>query len=272
MPVICAEGIVTRYANYRESDRILSIFTIQYGRLDAKARGCRKPQSPLVNACQPFVFGQFEIFTGKEKATVNACDIRETFYPIREDYERFSIGSVILRLCHDAAPENEPNEALFSLLYHTLSFLSYGQSNPLDLFCCFLIRYLNTIGYRPSITVCAQCGRDIRGDAIVRFSSRGGAVCNACVQHGERVSKTALEGMRRMLLMEDADMDRVKLSESVRAEIMRALTAYTESSLEFGAKALGMLQSLRTEQHEREAPQAEPEEAVQPEQGESAED
>ena len=37
MPVICAEGIVTRYANYRESDRILSIFTIQNGRIDAKA-------------------------------------------------------------------------------------------------------------------------------------------------------------------------------------------------------------------------------------------
>ena len=60
MPVICTEGIVTRYANYRENDRILSIFTIQHGRLDAKARGCRKPQSPLVNACQPFVFGQFD--------------------------------------------------------------------------------------------------------------------------------------------------------------------------------------------------------------------
>ena len=246
MPVICAEGIVTRYANYRESDRILSIFTIEHGRLDAKARGCRKPQSPLLNACQPFVFGQFEIYTGKEKATVNACDVRETFYPIREDYERFSIGSVILRLCHDAAPENEPNEALFSLLYHSLSFLAYGVSNPMDLFCCFLVRYLNTIGYRPSITACAQCGRDIRGDAIVRFSSRGGAVCNACVQHGEPVSKTALEGMRRMLVMEDAQMDRVKLSERVRNEIFRALSAYTEQSLEFGAKAMQMLESLRS--------------------------
>ncbi len=252
MPVICAEGIVTRYANYRESDRILSIFTIQYGRIDAKARGCRKPQSPLVNACQPFVFGQFEIFTGKERATINACDIRETFYPIREDYERYSIGSVMLRLCHDAAPENEPNEALFSLLYHSLSFLAYGESNPQDLFCCFLARFLNAIGYRPSITTCAQCGRDIRTDAIVRFSSRGGAVCNACVQNGDPVSKTALEGMRRMLMMEDADMDRVKLSDAVRGEIFRALSTYTENSVEFGAKALDMLKSLQTpSQHEQ---------------------
>ena len=124
--------------------------------------------------------------------------------------------------------------------------MAYGVSNPQDLFCCFLARFLNTIGYRPSITACAQCGRDIRSDAIVRFSPRGGAVCNACVQHGEPVSKTALEGMRRMLAMEDADMDRVKLSDAVRGEIFRALSAYTENSVEFGARALDMLKGLQT--------------------------
>jgi DNA repair protein RecO (recombination protein O) len=245
MSVICTDGIVTRYANYRESDRILSIFTIEHGRLDAKARGCRRPNSPLVNACQPFVFGQFEIFSGREKATVNACEVKETFYPIREDYERFTIGSFMLRLCHDAAPENEPNEALFSLLYHSLSFLSYGKSDPRDLFCCFLARYLNATGYRPSVTACAQCGRDIRADAAVRFSPRGGAVCAACAQYGEPISKTALEGLRRMLVMEDAEMDRVKLSEGVRGEILRALAAYAEQSLEFGARALAMLSGLQ---------------------------
>jgi DNA repair protein RecO (recombination protein O) len=241
MPVICADGIVTRYVNYRESDRILSIFTIDHGRIDAKARGCRKPQSPLVNVCQPFVFGQFEIFSGKERYTVNNCDVKETFYPIREDYERFSIGSVILRLTHDAALENEPNATLFSLLYHSLSYLAYGSADPRDLLCCFLVRFLNTIGYRPAITTCAQCGRDIRGDAIVRFSPQGGAVCNACSQGGEPISKTALEGMRRMLVMEDDEMDKVKLSDAIRKEIFKNLSNYTAASLEFGPRALAIL-------------------------------
>ena len=56
-----------------------------------------------------------------------------------------------------------------------------------------------------------------------------------------------------MLVLEDSEMDRVKLSEQVRGEIFRALSAYTEDSLEFGAKALHMLESLRTPlQHETE--------------------
>jgi len=247
MPVICADGIVTRYANYRESDRILSIFTIERGRIDVKARGCRKPQSPLVNVCQPFVFGQFEIFTGKERNTLNACEVKETFYPLREDYARFSVGSVALRLAHDAAMENEPNEPLFSLLYHMLSFLAYGKADPRDLLCCYLVRFLNATGYRPAITTCAQCGRDIRGDAVVRFLPRGGAACAACAPHGEAISKTALEGMRRMLVMMDAEMDRVKLSETVRKEIFRHLTNYTSSSLEFGSRALAALEESALE-------------------------
>lgn len=251
MPVICADGIVTRYVNYRESDRIISIFTIDHGRIDAKARGCRKPQSPLVNVCQPFVFGQFEIFSGKERYTVNNCDVKETFYPIREDYERFSIGSVMLRLSHDAAMEGEPNGALFSLLYHALSFLAYGNADPRDLLCCFLVRFLNAIGYRPAITTCAQCGRDIRGDAIVRFSPQGGAVCNACFQSGEPIGKTALEGMRRMLVMEDAEMDKVKLSDAIRKEIFFHLSNYTAASLEFGTRALAI---LNAEFHAAEEP------------------
>jgi len=246
MPVILAEGIVTRYVNYRESDRILSIFTIERGRVDAKARGCRKPLSPLVNAAQPFVFGQFELFVGRERCTVNACEVRETFYPLREDYERFEIGSVMLRLAHEAALENEPNAPLFSLLYHALSFLAYGKAAPRDLLCCFLIRYLNAIGYRPAITTCAQCGRDLRADAIVRFSARGGAVCGACARGEEPIGKTALEGMRRMLLLGDDEMDKVRLSDAVRGEIVRALSAYVCGSLDFGERALGMLRASGT--------------------------
>lgn len=76
-----------------------------------------------------------------------------------------------------------------------------------------------------------------RGRNRPLFRARGGSVCNACVRHGEPVSKTALEGMRRMLVMEDSEMDRVKLSEQVRGNLPRAERILTESSLEFGKGA-----------------------------------
>lgn len=159
MPVICATGIVTRYVNYRENDRILSIFTIDHGRIDAKARGCRRPASPLLPAAQPFVYGEFELFAGRDKYTVNQCAVEESFFPIREDIDRFAVGSAMLQLAHEAVQEREPNRPLFSLLYHALSFLAYAEPlDPVDLFLCYLLRYLNTIGYCPAVTSCAAAG------------------------------------------------------------------------------------------------------------------
>ena len=239
MPVVLLDGIVTRYVNYRENDRIISIFTIDRGRVDAKARGCRKPTSALLPACQPFVYGQFELFSAKDKYTVNQCEIKESFFPLREDYERFSFASAALQLAGAAAQENEANEPLFSLLYHTLSFLSYGESAPRDLFCGYLMRYLNVIGYRPAITVCGRCGRDIRGDGRIRFSPlTGGAACSACAPEGKEISKLALEAMRRMLLLSDDELSRIRLTEALRAEILPALTGYAANVLDYGARAL----------------------------------
>lgn len=242
MPVILTDGIVTRYTNYRENDRIINIFTVDRGKIDAKARGCRKSTSALLPACQPFVYGQFELYHSKDKYTVNQCEIKETFFPLREDYARFAYGTAMLQFCNNAVQENEPNQTLFSLLYHSLSYLAYGESDPRDLFCCFLIRYLDKIGYRPAITTCARCGRDIRGDARVLFSTQtGGAVCAACEQNSTPITKTALEAMRRMLLLEDHELSKVRLTDALRGEILPALTGYASYSLDYGTRALRIL-------------------------------
>ena len=245
MPVIVVNGIVTRYVNYRENDRILSLFTIEQGRIDAKARGCRKPTSALLACAQPFVYGEFELYQGRDKAIVNQCEIKESFFRLREDITRFAIGSVMLQLTQEAVQIAEPNAPLFSLLYHALSHLSYGETDPNDLLLLFLLRFLDRVGYRPSITVCAKCGRDVRSDGRLFFSARqGGTVCAACSASAKEVSVLALEAMRRMLLLPDEEMGRVRLTEPLRKEIGALLPEYTETALDYGARALGFLKQL----------------------------
>ena len=239
MPVILADGIVTKYVNYRENDRIISIFTADRGRIDAKARGCRRQNSALLPACQPFVYGQFELFEGKERLTVNQCEIKETFFPLREEYGRFAAASAALQLTHEAAQENERNERLFSLIYYTLSYLAYAPNDPNDLMLCFLVKYLDVTGWRPSITACARCGRDVRADAELYFSARdGGVVCAACAAGAGQIGKLALEAMRRMLLLSDADMQKVALTPALRGELTNALTTYITERIDGGERAM----------------------------------
>lgn len=248
MAYLTVTGIVTRYVNYKDNDRILTLFTHELGRVDAKARGCRRPKSPLLACAQPFVFGEFQLFASKDHYTIDQCDIRETFYPLREDMDRFAAASAMLALSQHAVQEGEPSPELFSLLYHGLSFLCYGECNSLDLALCFVTKYFQATGFCPTITNCAVCGADLRAIKTLRFSpAAGGALCDACAgkgQAGDAVSCLTLEAMRRMLLLDDADMDRVRLPDAVRRELFAVVERYCMNLLERESKPLEVLKML----------------------------
>ena len=51
MPAITTPGIVLRYANYRDHDRMLTLLSPRLGRVDLLSRGLPEAQKPA-NACQ----------------------------------------------------------------------------------------------------------------------------------------------------------------------------------------------------------------------------
>lgn len=222
-------GIVIGCSDYRDNDRMLTLFTVERGRIDCKARNCRKPTAPLLACAQPFVYGEYTMYISGDRATVDSCEIKESFYALREDPDRFLIASYAARFCLSAVEPDTPNEALFSLLYHTLSFLAYTDAEPKDLLSAFLLRFFDRIGYRPSLTHCAVCRRDVRGDEVLFFSPEaGGTVCVSCPHGGQPVDKLALEAMRRILLLDDEEMRKVRLTPKLRAEILAMLYGVAE--------------------------------------------
>ena len=232
MGIILVNGIVARYTDYRESDRILTLYTQEQGRLEISAHGCRKAQSPLLCAAQPFAYGEFTLFYNHDKYTLNSADIRETFYPLRNDYERFAAGSYILWLTCSGAQTGLANEQMFSMLYHALSFLAYTECPAEDLTLGFLLRYLDRNGYCPSLTRCANCNKDLRKLQGIRFDEHaGGAICPDCGL-GRPVSNLTLEAMRRILMLPDAELQKIRLPHKVSLELKDILPRYAEMVLE----------------------------------------
>ncbi|MBR0206934.1 MAG: DNA repair protein RecO [Clostridia bacterium] len=245
MADLTLRGMVIRTVDYRDNDRILTLFTAEQGRVDAKARNCRKATSPLLACTQPFTYGEYQLFCHKNKYIVDQGEVLESFYPLREDVERFAAAALCTGLCLEGVQAEESSADVFSLLYHTLSFLTYGDNDPGDLAACFLIRFLSLVGFRPAITHCAVCGRDLREDPILRFlPDKGGAVCAACAPVGRRIGKTALEAMRRMLLLDDDQIGRVKLKTPLRDEILSQLLPYATWYLPGIEKAAALFTSL----------------------------
>ena len=245
MPIECIKAIVTGYADYRDNDRMLTLFSAERGRIDCKARNCRKPTAPLLACAQPFVFGEFELFTQNDRSTVNSCEIRETFYPLREDVDRYMTASAATQLANSVIEHESADQQLFSLLYHILSFLSYTDCDPKDLLIAYMLHYLDHTGYHPSLTRCAVCRRDVRQDAVLFYSAdAGGVVCNACPHGSKQVSKLALEAMRRILLLSQDELKRVVLKDALQRELFPILRDSCARMLGENDKAIALLDQV----------------------------
>jgi DNA repair protein RecO (recombination protein O) len=182
MANITTLAIVLRHAEYRENDRMLTLLTPAQGRVDALARGCRRPGNALLSGAELFAFGEYVLFQGKGKATVVSCDLKDSFYPLREDYDKLRYASYLLQACGAQAQPAERAEGLFTLLLRSLKRLCYmEQLDKRAVTAAFLLLDAALSGYRPRLHHCVRCGKTIDADGARLFDiEEGGLCCREC--------------------------------------------------------------------------------------------
>ena len=67
MPSFTTPAIIIRRADYADYDRMITLFSPELGRVEAIARGCRRPKSPLVKAVEPFTSGVYQLYSHRER-------------------------------------------------------------------------------------------------------------------------------------------------------------------------------------------------------------
>ncbi|MBQ3574908.1 MAG: DNA repair protein RecO, partial [Clostridia bacterium] len=125
MPTLSTPALVLRRSDYSDYDRMVTLFSPQYGRIDAVARGCRRPKSPLLNACEPFTSGEFQFYQKGERFTMEQCQITESFYELRTDYDRLQHGVYWLKLLDASVMSDVPMPDLFLITLRALAHLNY---------------------------------------------------------------------------------------------------------------------------------------------------
>jgi len=192
MAQFAVNAIVVRRADYRENDRMITLFSPTMGRIDALCRGCRRQKSPLMAASELFCTGEYVLYQTGDRATVVSCQVEDTYYALRNDYERLAHGMYALELCAAAIQPAQENERLFLLLLRTLAHLCYGDAEPRRVTAVFLMGMTSLLGFRPQVGRCAKCGTPVlQGKAqeetlIAAFGPEtGGVLCPGC-SAGER--------------------------------------------------------------------------------------
>ncbi len=243
MAYTSTKALVLRRADWRENDRILTLLTPQRGRVDAVARGCRKPNSPLMASSELFTLGDYVLYKGKGHEMVTSCQVEDSFYPLRNDFDKLSYAAILLRCAELAAQPEEPQRHLLILISRSLSRLAYSQLDARLVVTAFLLHFSALSGYKPRLEHCAVCEERIReGEAAWLSFPAGGLVCSACHQKDDgslRVEPEAVLWLRGVL------KDGIEKTEPPSGQVpLLAFKRYVEQALdqrlpalpEFGAR------------------------------------
>ena len=160
-------AIVLRHVNYRDNDR----------RIDAIIRNCRKPKSHNLNSGELFALGDYMLHENGGHITVTSVKLIETFYPLRNDYDRLTCGIWLLNLAEAVAEPEQEQQELFMLLLHTLSRLTFSDQEWKPLLAGFLLHFSACQGFKPRLNHCVFCGKKPEENAPLFFDAEEGGIC-----------------------------------------------------------------------------------------------
>src|SRR2546428_3666528 len=166
-----------------ESDRVVTFFSRQHGKIRGVARAARRIKSKFSGALELLTLGELIFFdTGRsELVRVDHFDVLRPFARVREDLERLGQAAWMAECVGRLTAERDPNVAVYGLLLRALKALEAGAP-PRRVAVVFGVRLMDALGHRLRVDACVGCGRrDVfgRGPLIVDVEA-GGLVCEAC--------------------------------------------------------------------------------------------
>ena len=173
MPTYTTDAIVLGRRNLGEHDRILTLLTRDYGKLNAVAKGARKGNSKLSGATEPFTQLKLMLATGRSLDIISQCEISNSHPALRSDIGRLTRSSYLCDLLDCLIHERDETsiKAIYDLSVAALSLLekeSVWKDSPLH---GFEFRLLTILGYMPVLNHCVLCDMEL-SDQMVAFSKQ----------------------------------------------------------------------------------------------------
>lgn len=177
-------GITLRAVNYKDSDRILTIFTLEKGKIAVSARGVRKINAKMKQISEPFCFAESILAEKSGRYTVTEINSFDAFYPIRTDVFKYYAGMTALEITDAFLPDGLESAGHFVLLVEFLKKLAYKSINPINLLIKFFYDVAEENGYGIKFSACGRCGKQIE-NRVFLSTKDGRCVCENCKKAGE---------------------------------------------------------------------------------------
>lgn len=238
-PIHC-DAIVLKSVDYRENDRMVTLFTLEYGRIAGVARAAKRSRRRFGGALELFTQLHIHLKLRHGLSDLLDADVATIHSGIRSDLFKVAHAGYACELVTALTPEGVPYPRLFRLLKSYLGYLDAYPSSRSDR-RFFEINLLNILGYRPSLERCSRCGIDLTAG---RVSPSLEICCPACAPVGRPLSSSTLEILSRSLAT--GKFGTVKFPDDCQAEAGALLDGVIASHLSGVLRSLSFLGEIES--------------------------
>lgn len=243
-------GMVLSGTPVGEYDKRLVILTKERGKISAFARGARRAKSPLLAACEPFTFGQFDVYRGRDSYTVSSVEVQNYFSDLREELEDIYMGLYFCEVADYFTRENLDAGEVLKLLYQSLRALKVPSLNRNLVKLIYEFKMIAINGEAPRLFACVSCGK--KEDLYVFHRGQSGMLCNECYLQppyggngGIRISGTATYILQRIVATPVEKLYTFSVKEAVQEELEKVIAYYFSTKVERHFPSVDLLEMLK---------------------------
>ncbi|HSV73646.1 MAG TPA: DNA repair protein RecO [Chthonomonadales bacterium] len=242
-----AEGVVLRRISLGETDRIVTILTVERGKLDAVAKGARKPGGKLSGASEPFTHLRGLLSVGRTLDVLTQCETVETFAHARGDLDLLARATYLCELACEFTASHEPAGEELALLLDALRALDRAPDYPDGAVHAFELRFLSVRGYAPRLDTCVACEGGLPRGRVAFSPMQGGLLCRTCrfARDAILIEPETVAAMRALLSEGATGLGDAMPEPKVAAELVRSLRWFVRHRAERELRSAEFLDGLR---------------------------
>jgi len=179
--------------DFRETDQIITLYTLEKGKIEALAKGIKKIISKNSAFLEPFFLVEAEIIAGKELNRLASVQPVESFKKIRADLAKSLSAGMVVNFISRLLYDNEREIKIFNLLHGWLNYLENLDKSSAVLSFSFMVKLLAMLGFVPELNRCVVCNKKFLNSALnskVFFNpAAGGIVCSVCLAKRKKMEE-----------------------------------------------------------------------------------
>jgi len=238
------KGIVLRKINLNEADRIVTVLSDEFGKIDCIGKGARRLKSKFCGRLELFSHVQLTCFQGRELASINEIHLLSAF-PEVKDVNKHRVLFYIAELTHRFTQSGQHTEGAYPLLRETLIHLEKCEKIDVILHT-YLVKLLTLNGFLSPWNQCATCNHSLDIERPIFLSSTdANVVCEHCAHPADKtVTAPLIKWVNFMQHYPLSDTLKVNVDKKDHESVWRWLQGILENLLSSPIKSEAFLQTI----------------------------